>query len=170
MKRMKRYAKNLYRFLPVSLAAVLCAVSFVCAAEIPGGNAGQDGISQAVHWYDEYVACATERGWIGLLEDGTFGAEEPMTRAVFVSALYQMKQETEGVESMPAGETDLSPKPGGQSEEDGAEQSSPPVPAKDLFGDVTGDEWFVPALEWAAEQKIPYKSLEAGGLCPRWQS
>ena len=77
-----------------------------------------------------------------------------MTRAVFVSALYQMKQETEGVESMPAGETDLSPKPGGQSEEDGAEQSSPPVPAKDLFGDVTGDEWFVPALEWAAEQKI----------------
>lgn len=70
MKRMKRYAKNLYRFLPVSLAAVLCAVSFVCAAETPGGNAGQDGIPQAVHWYDEYVACATERGWIGLLEDG----------------------------------------------------------------------------------------------------
>lgn len=69
-----------------------------------------------------------------------------MTRAVFVSALYQMKQETEGAESMPAGETDLSPKPGGQSEEDGAEQSGPPVPAKDLFGDVTGDEWFVPAL------------------------
>ena len=102
MKRMKRYAKNLYRFLPVSLAAVLCAVSFVCAAETPGGNAGQDGIPQAVHWYDEYVACATERGWIGLLEDGTFGAEEPMTRAVFVSALYQMKQETEGAESMPA--------------------------------------------------------------------
>ena len=113
MKRMKRYAKNLYRFLPVSLAAVLCAVSFVCAAETPGGNAGQDGIPQAVHWYDEYVACATERGWIGLLEDGTFGAEEPMTRSVFVSALYQMKQETEGAESMPAGETDLSPKPGG---------------------------------------------------------
>ncbi|MEI3501773.1 MAG: S-layer homology domain-containing protein [Anaerovoracaceae bacterium] len=164
MKRMKRYAKNLYRFLPVSLAAVLCAVSFVCAAEIPGGNAGQDGISQAVHWYDEYVACATERGWIGLLEDGTFGAEEPMTRAVFVSALYQMKQETEGAESMPAGETDLSPKPGGQSEEDGAEQSSPPVPAKDLFGDVTGDEWFVPALEWAAEQKI-INGID-GDFCP----
>ena len=58
MKRMKRYAKNLYRFSPVSLAAVLCAVSFVCAAETPGGNAGQDGIPQAVHWYDEYVACA----------------------------------------------------------------------------------------------------------------
>ena len=65
---------------------------------------------------------------------------------------------------MPAGETDLSRNPAGRAREDGAEQSGPPVPAKDLFGDVTGDEWFVPALEWAAEQKI-INGID-GDFCP----
>lgn len=177
MRLLKRYVKNSCRLLSVSLVMVLCAVSFVCAAEVSEGQTAGNEVSQTVHWYDEAVNCVTEHGWMGMLEDGTFGAEKSMTRAMFVSALYEMDQEmeteNEDLSVVPVGETDLPTESCGQSQDVDTEYSDLPgysdlqdsvKPAKDLFGDVNGDEWFVPALEWAVEQKV-INGIN-GNFCP----
>lgn len=115
------------------------------AAEAPAG-----GKEQAAEWYDEYVDYVTSRGWMGDTEDGTFGPEEPMTRAMFVTALYNMVQ-GEIPENAEISE--------GEAEADGEAAA-----AEEMFGDVAGDEWFVPALEWAAGRGIV--SGIDGNFCP----
>ena len=125
------------------------------AAEAPAG-----GKEQAAEWYDKYVDYVTSRGWMGDTEDGTFGPEEPMTRAMFVTALYNMVQleipENAGIS-------------GGKAEADGegvgeTGENGEAAVAEEMFGDVTGDEWFVPALEWAAGRGIV--SGIDGNFCP----
>ena len=87
---------------------------------------------------------------MGDTEDGTFGPEEPMTRAMFVTALYNMVQE-ETPEN-----AEIS---GGEAEADREAAA-----AEEIFDDVAGDEWFVPALEWAAGRGIV--SGIDGNFCP----
>ena len=88
-------------------------------------------------WYDEYVGYVLEQGYMSSLSGDDFGPDEPMTRAMFVSALYQMAD---------------------------TEDYVPQISAKDRFDDVDGSESFVPALSWAYENKI-IRGMD-GKFCP----
>ena len=98
--------------------------TFGAAEVVPDGAEGSAAVSDGA-WYDGYVDYVLQKGYMGYLDSGDFGAEEPMTRAMFVSALYEMS----------GAECALS---------EAAEQ----------FGDVDGGEWFAPALSWASKNGI----------------
>ena len=154
----------------------------------------EEAAGQPEKWYEPYVSYVLEHGFMEHLEDGDFGAEEPMTRAMFVSALYKIKFENaEAAENTDLIDTDpdmVSADVDADGAESGENQSERdvagegfseisleadscreetgetlvsdemsgiescedlPVSASEMFGDVTGEEWFVPALEWAVE-------------------
>ena len=88
-------------------------------------------------WYDEYVGYVLEQGYMSSLSGDDFGPDEPMTRAMLVSALYQMAD---------------------------TEDYVPEISIEDQFGDVNGGESFVTALAWAYENKI-IRGMN-GDFCP----
>ncbi len=88
-------------------------------------------------WYDEYVEYVLRQGYMRNIDDENFGADEPMTRAMFVSALYSMAD---------------------------TEDFLPHISPEEKFGDVDGTEWFSQALTWAYEKKI-IRGMN-GDFCP----
>ena len=116
------------------------------AVEAQGTSAASQGA-----WYDEYVGYVLRQGYMSALHSDSsgsgdfsdgfssddFGPDEPMTRAMFVSALYRMAD---------------------------TEDYVPEISEESRFGDVDGSESFVPALLWAYDNKI-IRGMN-GNFCP----
>ena len=204
MKKYKKSKKSDKRTVFRLTAAFLAAV--LLTAALPGTifsfGAEEEPEVPEVKWYDSYVTYVLERGFMEPLEDGDFGAEKEMTRAMFVSALYEMKTQgsQDAENSQTGGQTSGQPEnmntdqpeanpvenpDADQPEADPVENPDADQPEADpaeiseeitsdtdpaeqfaavIFDDVSGDEWFVPALEWAVENGI-INGID-GNFCP----
>ena len=114
---MRNLSKTLALLLAVVLAFGLTGTALAADAaeytDVPG-------------WAKEYVAEMTEKGLIDGKTDTTFGANDPMTRADLVTALYRLA----GSPSLPGGERE------------------------NPFKDVTADSDCFEAVIWAYDHKI----------------
>lgn len=113
--------KNLSRTLALLLAMVL---AFGLTGAAFAADAAQ--YTDVPGWAKEYVAEMTEKGLIDGKTDTTFGANDPMTRADLVTALYRLA----GSPSLPGGERE------------------------NPFKDVTADSDCFEAVIWAYDHKI----------------
>lgn len=113
--------KNLSRTLALLLAMVL---AFGLTGAAFAADAAQ--YTDVPGWAKEYVAEMTEKGLIDGKTDTTFGANDPMTRADLVTALYRLA----GSPSLPGGERE------------------------NPFKDVTADSNCFEAVIWAYDHKI----------------